>query len=101
MFFQEFIDDAGPAAEGTYISFTPDQEKIPEVQPFTKKFKEKFPKAKEIGAYTIYSYVATNILLESIQATNSTDGKKLIDYLHKIRFNTALGPIQSNWSLYQ
>jgi branched-chain amino acid transport system substrate-binding protein len=94
VFIQEFIDGAGPAAEGAYISFTPDQEKIPEAQPFIKKFKEKFPQAKEVGAYTIYSYVATNILLEAIKGTNSTDGNKLIDYIHKTKFNTALGPIQ-------
>jgi len=94
VYIQEFIDGAGPAAEGAYISFTPDQTKIPEAQPFIKRFKEKFPEAKEVGAYTIYSYVATNILLESIQATKSTDGKKLADYIHKTKFNTALGPIQ-------
>jgi len=93
-FTQEFIDGAGPAAEGSYISFYPDPEKIVEAQPFIKKFKEKFPQAKEISAFTINSYVATNVLLEAIQATGSTEGKKLLDYIHQTRFNTASGPIQ-------
>jgi ABC-type branched-subunit amino acid transport system substrate-binding protein len=38
--------------------------------------------------------VATNLLLEAIQATQSIEGQKLIDYLHKTQFNTALGPIR-------
>jgi branched-chain amino acid transport system substrate-binding protein len=91
---QEFIDGAGPAAEGTYFSSNPDPERIPEAQPFIKKFREKFPQTREIGVYTVHSYVATNILLEAIQATQSTEGQKLIDYLHKTQFNTALGPIR-------
>jgi branched-chain amino acid transport system substrate-binding protein len=94
VFIQEFIDGSGPAAEGSFISFTPDQEKIAEAQPFIKKFKEKFPEAKEVGAYTIYSYAAANILLEAIQATKSTDGKELIEHIRKTKHNTALGPIQ-------
>lgn len=93
-FTQEFIDGAGPAAEGSYITFYPNPEKIEAAQPFIKKLKEKFPQAKEISAFTINSYVAANILLEAIQATGSTDGKKLSDYIHKTQFNTAAGPIQ-------
>ncbi|HWP49477.1 MAG TPA: branched-chain amino acid ABC transporter substrate-binding protein [Candidatus Limnocylindrales bacterium] len=93
-FTQEFIEGAGPAAEGSYITFYPDPEKIEAAQPFIKKLKEKFPQAREISAFTINSYVAANILLEAIQATGSTDGKKLSDFIHKTRFNTAAGSIQ-------
>jgi branched-chain amino acid transport system substrate-binding protein len=63
-------------------------------QAFVKKFREKFPQAKEIGSYTVHSYVATHILLEAIQATGSTDGQKLADYIRKTPFNTALGLIR-------
>jgi branched-chain amino acid transport system substrate-binding protein len=93
-FTQEFIDGAGSAAEGSYITFYPDSEKILTARPFIKKFKEKFPQAKEISAFTINSYVAANILLEAIQATGGTDGKKLAEYIRKTPFNTVSGLIR-------
>jgi len=94
LFVPEFIEGAGPAAEGAYMSFFSDPERIPEAQPFLKKFREKFPQTKEVGGFTVYSYAATNILLQAIQATGSTDGKKLADYIHNTKFDTALGPVQ-------
>lgn len=89
---KEFIDIAGQAAEGAFITFTPDQAKIKEAQGVIKKHKEKF--GSEVGAYTVYSYVATNILLDSIAVTKSSDGAKVADHIKKTKWNTALGPIQ-------
>ena len=45
---------------------------------------EKF-KAKNIDpeGYTLYSYAAVQILAKAIEATGSTDGKALADYLHQ------------------
>ena len=89
---KEFIDIAGQAAEGAFITFTPDQAKIKEAQGVIKKHKEKF--GSEVGAYTIYTYVAANILLDAIAATKSTDGPKLAEHIRKTKWSTALGPIQ-------
>jgi branched-chain amino acid transport system substrate-binding protein len=89
---QEYIDIAGKAAEGAFITFTPDQTKIKEAQGFLKKHKEKF--GSDVGAYTVYSYVATNMLLDAIAATKSTDGPKLAEHIRKTKWSTALGPIQ-------
>ncbi|MGH7409468.1 MAG: branched-chain amino acid ABC transporter substrate-binding protein, partial [Candidatus Methylomirabilis sp.] len=72
---QEYIDIAGKAAEGAFITFTPDQTKIKEAQGVINKHKEKF--GSDVGALTVYSYVATNILIEAITATKSTDGPKI------------------------
>jgi branched-chain amino acid transport system substrate-binding protein len=89
---KEYIDIAGKDAEGAYVTFTPDQANIKEAQGFIKKHKEKF--GEDVGAYTVYSYVAANILLDAIAATKSTDGPKLADHIRKTRWSTALGPIQ-------
>src|SRR3972149_806357 len=66
---KEFIDIAGKAAEGAFITFTPDQAKIKKAQGVIKKHKEKF--SSDVGAYTVYSYVAANMLLDTIAATKA------------------------------
>ena len=89
---QEYIDIAGKDAEGAFVTFTPDQAKIKEAQGVIKKHKERF--GSEVGALTVYSYAAANILLEAIAATKSTNGPKLADHIRKTKWKTALGPIQ-------
>ena len=89
---KEYIDIAGKAAEGAFITFTPDQSKIKEAQGVIKKHKEQF--RSDVGAYTVYSYVAANILIDAIAAIKSTDTSKIADYIRKTKWNTALGPIQ-------
>jgi branched-chain amino acid transport system substrate-binding protein len=89
---QEYIDIAGKDAEGAFITFTPDQAKIKEAQGIIKKHKKKF--GSEVGAYTLYSYVAANMLLDAIAATKSTDGPKLANHIRKTKWKTALGPIR-------
>jgi branched-chain amino acid transport system substrate-binding protein len=89
---KEFIDIAGEAAEGAFITFTPDQARIKEAQGVIKKHKEKF--GSDVGAYTVYSYVAANMLLDTIAVTKSTDGPKLAEHIRKTKWKTALGPIR-------
>ncbi|MDE2485205.1 MAG: branched-chain amino acid ABC transporter substrate-binding protein [candidate division NC10 bacterium] len=89
---KEFPSIAGKAAEGAFITFTPDQTKIKEAQGVIKRHKEKF--GTGVGAYTVYSYVAATLLLEAIAATHSTDGVKIADQIRKAKWKTALGPIQ-------
>jgi branched-chain amino acid transport system substrate-binding protein len=89
---KEYIEISGRDAEGAFITFTPDQAKIKEAQGVLKKHKEKF--GSDVGAYTVYSYVAANMLLDTIAATKSTDGAKIADHIRKTKWNTALGPIQ-------
>ncbi len=89
---KDYIEIAGKDAEGAFITFTPDQTKIKEAQEVIKKHRERF--GSDVGAYTVYSYVAANMLLDAIAATKSTDGPKIADYIRKTKWNTALGPIQ-------
>ncbi len=94
VFIDEFIKIAGKSAEGSYISFTPDQTKIPEAQSIIRKHRERY--RQEVGAYTIYSYVAANLILNSIQETNSNKGAAIAAHLRSKAWNTALGKIQFN-----
>ena len=90
----EYYKIAGKSAEGTYITFTPDQTKLAAAQNVIKNHRKRF--GKEVGAYTIYSYVAMNMILNSIQATGSTEGARLAAHLRSKAWNTSLGKLQFN-----
>ncbi|MEE9240756.1 MAG: branched-chain amino acid ABC transporter substrate-binding protein [bacterium] len=94
VFVDEFYKIAGKSAEGSYISFTPDQAKIPAAKGIIEKHRKRF--GKEVGAYTIYSYVAMNLILSSIAETGSTKGSKIAANLRGKAWSTALGKIQFN-----
>jgi branched-chain amino acid transport system substrate-binding protein len=89
---KEFPEIAGKAAEGAFVTFTPDQTKIKEAQEVIRRHKEKFGTA--VGAYTVYSYVAGVLLFEAIASTGSTDSVIIADYIKRTKWKTALGPIQ-------
>ncbi len=88
---QKLIDIAGDDANGFYITFTPDPSSIPSAKGFLAGYKAKYG---EPGPYSIYAYVAADIMLQAINDTKSTDGKVLAAYLHKNSFDTPLGKIQ-------
>ena len=88
----EYYKIAGKAAEGTYLTFTPDQKKIPAAQAMIKNHRKRF--GKDVGAYTIYSYVAANMILASIQATGSAKGSGIAAHVRGRAWETALGKMQ-------
>jgi len=88
----KFIEIAGAkAAEGTYLTFSPDPKKIPTAKTFVENYEKRFG---EIGPYSIYAYDATNIMLSAIKEANTTDGKAVIERLHSMEFSGALGKIK-------
>jgi len=88
----KFIEIAGSqAAEGTYLTFSPDPNNIPTAKAFIEKYKVKFG---EMGPYSIYAYDAANILLNAIQAAGTTDGQAVMDKLHSMEFKSAIGKIK-------
>ena len=88
----KFIEIAGAeAAEGTYLTFSPDPAGIPTAKAFIENYKAKFG---EIGPYSMYAYDAANIMLKAIEAAGSTDGKAIIDKLHSMEFSGAFGKIK-------
>jgi len=88
----KFIEIAGAkAAEGTYLTFSPDARKIPTAKKFVEDYEKKFG---EIGPYSIYAYDAANIMLVAIKEANSKEGKTIIEKLHSMEFDGALGKIK-------
>jgi len=88
----KFIEIAGAqAAEGTYLTFSPDPNNIPTAKDFLNNYNAKFG---AIGPYSIYSYDAANILLTAIKEANTADSKAIIDKLHSLEFSGAIGKIK-------
>ncbi len=88
----KFIEIAGEAAEGTYLTFTPDPDKMPQAAGFLKKYRSKY--GNELAPYAIYSYDATNILLKAIADSGSTDGKKVAAAIRSMKYDGALGHVE-------
>ncbi len=88
----KFIEIAGArAAEGTYLTFSPDPNNIPTAKAFIEKYRAKYG---ELGPYSIYAYDATNILLAAIKSAGATDGNTITDKLHSMETSGAIGKIK-------
>jgi branched-chain amino acid transport system substrate-binding protein len=89
----EFIRIAGPEnAEGSYLTFIPDQEKLPTAKKVVDAYKKRFG---EVGPYSLYSYEAINIALQGmVKAGTTTDGEKVAQAIHDMTFDTVFGPMQ-------
>ena len=66
-----FIQIAGEAAEGTYLTFSPDMTKRPSAQEILKKYRARYG---EPGPYSFYAYDAAQVLLRGIHEAGTTDG---------------------------
>ncbi|MFZ5907366.1 MAG: branched-chain amino acid ABC transporter substrate-binding protein [Nitrospirota bacterium] len=88
----KFIEIAGAEqAEGTFLTFSPDPKNMPSAMGFLENYQSRFG---EIGPYSIYAYDAANILLTAIREADTTEGSRLIDTLHRMEFDVALGKIR-------
>jgi branched-chain amino acid transport system substrate-binding protein len=85
----EFATIAGPGAEGTLMTFSPD----PRTNAANKQIVEVFrKKGFEPQAYTLYSYAAVQIIKQAAEQANSVDPKKVAEVMHSGKsFNTVLG----------
>ena len=86
-----FIKMGGIAAEGIFYTFGPAVEDMPQAGRFYGAFKARYG---ELGPYSIYSYDAANVLLESIVKAGVTSGDSLVKVLHSSKFSGALGDIE-------
>jgi branched-chain amino acid transport system substrate-binding protein len=88
----EFAAIAGPGAEGTLMTFSPD----PRTNPANKAIIELFRSKRmfEPQAYTLYSYAAVQIIKQAAERAKSLDPKKVAEVMHSgMVFNTVLGDI--------
>jgi branched-chain amino acid transport system substrate-binding protein len=87
----EFIRIAGAEnAEGTFLTFIPDQEKIPAAQKVVAEYKKRFG---EVGPYSLYSYEAFDIAFQGIRKAGTTDGLRVAQAIHSMTFDTVFGPM--------
>lgn len=86
-----FIQIAGDAAEGTYLTFTPDTAKLPNAQGVISRYRAKYG---EPGPYSLYAYDATNVLLTGLKNAGVTDGKKVSEMIHGLTHDGVTGQIQ-------
>jgi branched-chain amino acid transport system substrate-binding protein len=87
----KFIEIAGAAAEGTYLTFSPDPGRVPTAKAFIDIYKKRFG---EIGPYSIYAYDAAQILLKAVKEAGTTEGNQVIQKIRSLEFNGALGRIR-------
>ena len=87
----EFAAIAGPGAEGTLMTFSPD----PRTNPANKTIVDVFrKKGFEPQAYTLYSYAAVQIIKQAAEQANSLDPRKVAEVMHSGKpFKTVLGDI--------
>jgi branched-chain amino acid transport system substrate-binding protein len=85
----EFATIAGPGAEGTLMTFSPD----PRTNAANKQIVEVFrKKGFEPQAYTLYSYAAVQIIKQAAEDAKSVDPKKVAEVMHSGKsFSTVLG----------
>lgn len=88
---EKFLEIAGPAADGTYLTFGPDPADLPQSQAFLTKYHERFGPH---GPYSIYAYDAANILLSAIAQAGTTDGLKLAEVIRGTPHQGAQGEIR-------
>lgn len=87
----KFLEIAGPAAEGTYLTFSPDPEKIPTAKAFLEAYHQRFGPH---GPYSIYAYDATHVLLSAVREAGTTDGQKVSETIRARTHQGALGTIR-------
>ncbi len=94
LFNSELATAAGPAIEGTLMTFSPDPRENLHAQTVVNDLI-----AQKINpeSYTLYTYAAFEILKQAIDITHTRDAKKLASFLHSgHRFQTVLGPLSFN-----
>jgi branched-chain amino acid transport system substrate-binding protein len=87
----EFAAIAGPGAEGTLMTFSPD----PRTNPANKAIVDVFrKKGFEPQAYTLYGYAAVQLIKAAAEEAKSLDPKKVAEVLKSGKpYKTALGDI--------
>jgi branched-chain amino acid transport system substrate-binding protein len=87
----DFAAVAGPAAEGTLMTYAPDPRKRPQAAAVVAKFREK---NFEPHAYTLYAYAAVEIIRQAAEEAKTLDPRKIAMLMRSGRtFPTVIGNI--------
>ena len=86
----ELIKIAGDVKDA-YFTANPDIEKRSTAKNFIAAYEQKFG---AVGEYSAYAYDAANALFTAIEKAGTTSGKEVIDKLHTLKFDGALGAMK-------
>jgi branched-chain amino acid transport system substrate-binding protein len=88
----EFAAIAGPGADGTLMTYSPDPRNNPKNKAIVDLFRTQ--RGFEPQAYTLYSYAAVQIIKQAAEQAKSLDPKKVADVMHSGKvFDTVVGGI--------
>jgi branched-chain amino acid transport system substrate-binding protein len=91
---EEFAEIAGPAAEGTLMTFAPDPRDRPEAQEVVERFRAK---RIEPEAYTLYSYAAVQVIKQAVEMARTLDSRKVAAaIITGVKFKTVIGDLSYN-----
>ena len=87
----EFASIGGPGVEGTLMTYGPDPRKRGEAKAVVEKFRAK---KFEPEAYTLYAYVAVEVIKQAAEAAKSLDPKKVAAQMKSgQKFKTVIGEL--------
>ena len=86
----EFWKIAGPAAEGTLMTFSPDPRRNPDAAPIVERFRAQ---GIEPEGYTLYTYGAIQAWAQAAEAAGTLESDAVIAALRSNKFKTVLGEI--------
>ena len=86
----EFWSIAGPAGEGTLMTFQPDPRKAESAKAVVEKFKAA---GYDPEGYTLYTYAALQVWKAAAEAAGTTDTKAVSDAIRGKTFSTVIGDL--------
>ena len=86
-----FANIAGPASDGSYMTFPADPRNDPKAAAVVKAFRDN---KYEPEGYTLYTYAAVQAYADAAKRAKTTDGAKVAAELHKDSFDTVIGGIK-------
>ncbi len=87
---REYWDLAGPAAEGTLMTFAPDPRRLPSAADVVRRFEVE---GYDPEGYTLHSYAAVQVFAEAARRVGSIELAALVKALHEGTFDTVLGSL--------
>lgn len=88
---QEYLNIAKHDAEGTYLSYGPDFEKLASAKKFMADYQKDYG---QVGPYSLYAYDAANVVLKAIELAGTAEGSKLAAAIHNHAFEGARGTLE-------
>lgn len=87
---KEYWTTAGAAAEGTLVTFDPDQRRNPKAAKVVADFKKA---GYDPEGYTLNTYATIQVWAEAVKAAKTTEPKAVTEQIRKTTFKTILGDV--------